>query len=215
MRGSSILSGKLCHPPTGVEEVHARSVLWRGFGAMRRAFQKSRAGIIAVLGFVYIFLPLQALAGEATGDPLSLLSRITVDVPFFTRHVPHPELFNNHNWGAFVDVALSEDWSIATGDFINSYKRATIFAGLAWMPLRAELPHVQARAGVMFGLDVNGGYRPYNDVNPLLGAFSIRFTGDGFENDTFNRLGIAIKVIPPAPDHGSTAINFALSYKLG
>lgn len=186
----------------------------RGSGAMSWLSERVRAGLIAVFGFVYIFFPVQALAGEATGEDASFLSRITVDVPFFTRHVPHPELFNNHNWGAFVDIALSEDWSIAAGDFINSYKRATIFAGLAWMPVQLDLPHVNARAGVMFGFDVNGGYRRYNDVNPLLGAFSIRFTGAGFENDVFNRLGIAIKVIPPAPDHGSTAINFALSYKL-
>ena len=79
---------------------------------------------------------------------------------------------------------------------------------------RKHLPHLDAPAGVMFGFDVNGSYRPYNRVDPLLGAVSIRFTGAGFENDIFNRLGIAIKVIPPAPKGGSTAINFALSYKL-
>ena len=181
---------------------------------MSRTSQNRRAGIIAVLGFACISFPLQARAAEPAGDASSIFSRITVDVPFFTRHVPHPEQFNNHNWGAFVDVALDEEWSVAAGDFINSYKRATIFAGLAWMPLRLDLSHVNARAGVMFGFDVNGGYRTYNKVNPLLGALSIRFTGAGFENDIFNRLGIAIKVIPPAPKGGSTAINFALSYKL-
>ena len=170
---------------------------------------------IAGLGFVYSSLPLTASAAEPARDASSFLSRITVDVPFFTRHVPHPELFNNHNWGAFVDVAVTEHWSIAAGDFINSYKRATIFAGLAWMPVRLDLTHVNARAGVMFGVDVNGGYRPYNEVNPLLGAFSIRFNGTGFEDNLFDRLGIAIKVIPPAPKHGSTAINFALSYRFG
>jgi hypothetical protein len=185
---------------------------WREMG---RTFDRPGAAAFGFLSFASVLSPFATLAAEAVHEDASFLSRVTVDVPFFTRHVPHPELFNNHNWGAFVDVAISEHWSVAAGDFINSYKRSTIFVGLAYMPVQLDLWHVRARVGGMLGFDVNGGYRPFNDVNPLLGAFSIRFTGTGFENDLFNRLGIAIKMIPPAPDHGSTAINFALSYRFG
>ena len=171
-------------------------------------------GRIGVATICFLF-PVAALAAEAASDSPSLLSRITVDVPFYSRHEPHSERFNNHNWGAFVELAITEHWSVATGDFINSYKRATIFAGLTWTPLDFSFHSVRVRAGGMLGFDVNGGYRRYNEVNPLLGAASLRFTGLGFDNAFFNRIGIAIKVIPPAPKNGSTAINFALSYRLG
>jgi len=172
------------------------------------------AAIIVAVSFVYLLCPIQARAAEPAADS-SFLSRITVDVPVYSRHEPHSERFNNHNWGAFVEIAINEHWSLATGDFINSYKRATIFAGAAWMPVDFSFYSVRVRVGGMLGLDVNGGYRRYNEVNPLLGAASLRITGSGFENDFFNRLGIAVKVIPPAPKNGSTAINFALSYRLG
>jgi hypothetical protein len=209
--------GKRVHDslaPPVLKKVHAAHAFRRGFGRKRRTTKALSAAMVAFLSLVWSAFPFEAVAAEPMPDTSSFLSRITIDVPFFTRHVPHPELFNNHNWGAFVDVALSEQWSIAAGDFSNSYKRSTIFAGLAWMPLRLDLSHANALVGTMFGFDVNGGYTPYNKVNPLLGAVSIRFTGAGFENDVFNRVGIAIKVIPPAPKDGSTAINFALSYKL-
>ena len=174
-----------------------------------------RAVFVPLLAFVYLSLPIHAQAEEPAPDASSFRSRVTVDVPVYSRHEPHSERFNNHNGGAFVEIAINEHWSVATGDFINSYKRATIFAGAAWMPLNFSFYRVRVRAGGMLGLDVNGGYKRYNDVNPLLGAASLRFTGSGFENDFLNRVGIAIKVIPPAPDNGSTAINFALSYRLG
>ena len=189
--------------------------LRRSFGATAWIFKTLNAGIIGGLGFAYSSsLPLQALACEAPSHP-SYLSRITVDVPFYTRHQPHNEAFNNHNWGAFVDVAITKHFSFTAGDFINSYKRDTIFAGIAWMPIDLDLSKVEARAGLMAGVDINGGYRPFNDLNPFLGALSLRITGTGFETAVFNRVGLAIKVIPPDPSGGSTAINFALSYRLG
>ncbi len=173
-----------------------------------------RWGIAVILGFICFVIPINGLAAELVRYE-SFLSRVTVDVPVFTRHQPHNEAFNNHNWGAFVDVALTEHWSAVAGDFINSYKRDTIFAGVAWMPIDFDISKLNTRAGFMAGVDLNGGYRPFNDLNPFLGAISIRFTGTGFENDFFNRVGVAIKVIPPDPSGGSTAINFALSYRLG
>src|SRR5438874_723516 len=97
---------------TDVEpRITARSILARQFivGAAVLAFFNSSVG-----------------AKEA---PPSFLSRITVEVPLYTRHIPTVAGFNDHNWGALVDVALSPDWSIILGDFTNSYYRNTVIAG--------------------------------------------------------------------------------------
>ena len=148
----------------------------------------------------------------------SLLSRTTIEVPLVTRHFPTRESFNDNNWGVFVDVALDRHWSVAAGHFRNSYGRNTLFAGVAYLPIQLELSHATIRAGGMLGFDLNGGYQPYNDLHPLLGAFSLKLTGARFEkpgNQLLNRLGLSIKAIPPDPGGGSTAVNLALTLRLG
>src|SRR5689334_22969981 len=116
------------------DEIDAVYASRRRFAAIRRV-SELRAAIVAALTLVSIAVPFAALADESAHDA-SFLSRITVDVPFYSRHEPHSVRFNNHNWGAFVDIAFSEHWSAAAGDFINSYKRNTIFAGVAYTPLQ-------------------------------------------------------------------------------
>lgn len=165
-----------------------------------------------------VLLTTGAMAGEETPPEAnsSFLSRVTIVVPVFTRHIPHDKWFNDHNWGAFVDVALNRQLSVVMGDFINSYKRNTLFAGISYMPINLEFSKVKIDLGGMLALDINGGYRPFNDLNPLLGVFSIKVTGTHFEDTKFailNRLGIAITIFPNTSG-GSTALNFALTYKL-
>ena len=168
---------------------------------------------------IVILGPSSAIAGEAEsqGRYPSFLSRVAIEVPLFTRHTPHDERFNDQNWSAFAEVALGHHMAVVAGDFINSYNRNTIFAGFSWLPINFEFSHVKIDAGGLIAADLNGGYRPFNDMHPFLGAFLIKLIGTRFEDKEFeilNRLGVGITIIPPNPSGGSTAINLALRYRL-
>ena len=77
------------------------------------------------------------------------LSRITIATPLFTRHIPHDSAFNDDNWGAFVLFAIDPDWSLAGGDFINSYDRNTAFVAGAWYPLHWHVSRLTIDPGIM------------------------------------------------------------------
>lgn len=173
-------------------------------------------GVVALAGSLH---GAAAFAGEMQSFPPddSFLSRITVNVPFFTRHIPHNGRYNNDNWGGWLDVALDRQWSVVGGGFVNSYSRDTLFAGIGYMPINLEFSKIKIDAGGMIGLDLNGGYKGFNKVDPLLGAFSMKIGGADFSDpdyDFLNRLGLAITVIPPAGSHGSSAVNLALTFRL-
>jgi hypothetical protein len=155
-----------------------------------------------------------ALAADAPPD--SFWSRVTLEVPAFTRHTPHDSYFNDHNWGLFVDVKLNDTFSVVGGDFDNSYRKNTAFAAVAIMPLRATVGHVAVSAGGMVGLDLTNGYHGHNDYEPALGALSLRLNGAGFEGQSafLNRLGLLTTIIPADPNGGSTAINVAVTWRL-
>jgi len=176
----------------------ARSTLVRKFIVGAAVFACLNAGVSA-----------QEEAPSAAGK--TLLSRITVEVPVYTRHIPAVAGFNDHNWGALVDVALSPDWSILLGDFTNSYYRNTVIGGARYSIHAWEFSSIKIDTGVMLGLDLNGGYKGRNDVDPFLGALSVKITGNHFaEDEMLNRTGIAFTVIP-----GETfGINVALAFGL-
>lgn len=167
---------------------------------------------------ILILVPSRAMAGEAElqGSYSSFLSRLTIEVPFFTRHAPHDGWFNDHNQGAFAEFALGRNMYITAGNFMNSYNRSTTIAGFEWLPVNFELSRLKIDMGGIVGADLNGGYKGFNDMHPLVGAFVIKLMGSRFEHfETLNRVGLGITIIPPSPKNGSTAINFALRYRLG
>jgi hypothetical protein len=146
-----------------------------------------------------------------SGSGNSLLSRITVEIPLLTRHIPANAGFNDHNWGVLVDVELSPDWSLALGSFTNSYYRNTVVAGARYSFFSWDLSSIKIDTGMMLGLDLNGGYEHRSSVDPLVGALSLKITGNNFsEYEMLNRTGVAFTVIP-----GDTfAINVALAFGL-
>jgi len=151
----------------------------------------------------------------APDAPRPFLSRVTVELPVLTRHTPHDSAFNDENWGAFVDVALTDTFSVVGGDFRNSYHRNTAFAAVSWEPIRVRVADARLAFGAIAGVDLNGGYRPFNSADPFLGAFNLRLTAaEPDPNRAFTRLGLLLTVIPPAPKNGSTAVNLALTYRL-
>jgi hypothetical protein len=162
-------------------------------------------------------LALALLCGPAAAQPAddpSFLSRITVAVPLFTRHMPNDKAFNDDNWGAFALFALDDDLFLTAGDFINSYKRNTAFAALTWLPLGFAAGDLRADFGGTLGLDLNGGYKRFSSVDPLIGALNIKIGARDIEPGFVNRLGLLVTVIPPADSHGSTAANLALTFRL-
>jgi hypothetical protein len=155
--------------------------------------------------------------GQSSDTDESFLSRFTVDVPFYTRHVPDDAAFNDHNWGAWVEFSLEKQWSLVGGYFINSYYRNTAVLGIEWLPINLEFSKVKIDMGGIVGMDLNGGYYGFNCVEPLLGAFSVKIGGTNFQDAQYvflNRLGIAITLIPPAGSGGNAPINLSLAYRL-
>jgi hypothetical protein len=144
-------------------------------------------------------------------------SRITVATPFFTQHFPHDRDFNDKNWGGFVFGQITDQLYVAGGDFINSYKRNTAFVGVAYFPLNLTLSRIQIDAGGLIGVDLNGGYKGYNTLDPAVGTLNIKLSGKYFDDPDyafFNRAGLLLTVIPGVTPNTSTAVNLALTYRL-
>jgi hypothetical protein len=144
----------------------------------------------------------------------SSFPRITIEAPFLTRHVPHDQGYDDHNWGAFIDLQLIRHFSLVGGDFINSFRRNTAFAGIAYTPFYIELPNAEIDIIGAVAADLNRGYKGYNKLDPLLGSVSVRLMGthfDGTPLQFLNHLGLAVTVIPPV-NGPITAINLAVTY---
>lgn len=170
-------------------------------------------------GLVLAFSVSSALGGEPirANDGGFALSRVTIELPVLTRHFPDNSSFNNHNWGAIVDVAITDQWSVVGAYFRNSYDRDTLLAGIGWYPIRFERSSLKVELGGIAALDLNGGYKSYNQANPLLGALSIKIgnaRARDYDANAVSRLGLAITVIPAVSGSGSTGVNLAVTYRL-
>jgi hypothetical protein len=153
-----------------------------------------------------------AWADDASDE--SFLSRITILAPVYTRHLPHDRGFNEHNWGGFAEIRLVDDISLIGGEFINSYSRETVLAGVTFLPFHLEASHVRVDLGGEIGADLNGGYKGFNKWDPLFGTLAVRFSGTGFQDQPLlNHLGLAVSIIPPL-DGPVTAINLAVTLRL-
>lgn len=144
-------------------------------------------------------------------------SRITIAAPVFTRHYPHDSEFNDNNWGGFAFYAFTDQLYFAGGDFINSYKKNTAFIAVAYLPLNLSFSRINIDAGGMLGVDLNGGYKGYNSLDPALGALIIKFSGNYFDAPDYqflNRAGLLLTVIPGVSGGTSTAFDLALTYRL-
>jgi opacity protein-like surface antigen len=144
-------------------------------------------------------------------------SRITIAAPAFTRHYPHDSEFNDNNWGGFAFYAFTDQLYFAGGDFINSYKKNTAFVAVAYLPLNLSFSRLNIDAGGMLGVDLNGGYKGYNSLDPALGALIIKFSGNYFDAPDYqflNRAGLLLTIIPGVTSGTSTAFNLALTYRL-
>jgi hypothetical protein len=163
----------------------------------------------------------RARADEAQPDAAgaSFWSRVTLEVPFLTRHIPDTNGFDDDNWGGLVDVALTRHWSVVGGDYINSFRRNTAFAAVSYTPMSFDVGRLRIAPDVMLGLDLNGGYRGVSSVDPLLGAVQLKLTRAHPGNTRWtvlDRLGLAITLIPPSlKEKGSVPVNLALTYRFG
>jgi hypothetical protein len=93
------------------------------------------------LAFILCISECNAEDAQQADFDSSYLSRVTIETPLYTRHLPTDKGFDDHNWGAFINVDIAKssalgngELSIIGGDFINSYYRNTaILAGaITW-----------------------------------------------------------------------------------
>ncbi len=146
-------------------------------------------------------------------------SRVTLVVPVYTHHFPDQGAFDDRNWGAFVDVALDGRWSVVGGDYVNSFHRNTAFAGVSFSPVSVDLGKIRLRPGLLAGIDLSGGYRGRNPVEPLLGAFELHLTGQGFEGAAdriLDHAGLALILFPGGMNQrGAVPVSLAVTYRFG
>lgn len=190
---------KICNPQRGSNWVRPR--------CFRQPLIQAIAALSLVSGAAAQVFP----DADDTAFP-----RITLEAPLVTRHVPHDKGYDDHNWGLWVDVEPIKHFSLLGGYFINSERRDTAFAGIAYTPFYFELPNAELDAFVAIAADLNGGYKGFNKLDPLLGAVSIRLIGrhfDGTPLEFLNNLGVAITAVPPV-NGPVTAINLAVTYTI-
>jgi hypothetical protein len=141
----------------------------------------------------------------------ALLLRITIQVPLYSRHIPQDAGFNDHNLGVLVEASLDTDWSIIVGEFRNSYYRDTAIAASRYSLFAWDYSSIRVDTGVMLGFDLNGGYQGHNGVDPLLGALSIKITGNRYsEHELLNRTGVAFTILPGKIVVANVALVFGL-----
>jgi hypothetical protein len=165
------------------------------------------AGLVVAGGCGHAF-------AQAPASDGGFLSRFTVAVPFFTRHFPHSEEFDDHNWGGFVFLALDDRFSLVGGDFINSYDRNTALGGVSYLPIDIDLAPLRIDMGGIVGLDLNRGYRGYNNLDPALAAATIKISGKDTNSAFLDRAGLLVTIIPGLAHNTSTALNLALMLRL-
>jgi hypothetical protein len=171
------------------------------------------AGQIMICAAVFAACNSAAGADETSppdGDD-SFLSRITIVVPLYTRHIPQEARFNEDNWGVLLETRLDPDWSVIVGEFRNSYYRDTAVAAFRYSLFSWDISRIKIDTGALLGFDLNGGYQGHNGVDPLLGALSIKITGNRFsEYELLNRTGLEFTILPGQIVMANVALSFRL-----
>jgi hypothetical protein len=158
----------------------------------------------------------RADSDQPDGSGQSFWSRVTIAVPVYTHHFPNNGQFDDHNWGAFADVEITEHWSVIGGDYINSFHRNTVFAGVTFTPVTFDLGKVRVAPGVMGGVDLNGGYDHHNPVEPLLGALELNLTAQRTKSWILDRTGLSLILMPGGfNQRGAVPVSLALTYRFG
>jgi hypothetical protein len=156
-----------------------------------------------------------AIASEPLpGDDSSIVPRVTIQLPVYTRHIPRNRDFNNQNWGAIIEYTPAEKWSFIGGYFKNSYDRDTVIAGVGWYPITLDASKVRFDVGGIAAIDLSGGYKGYHRGYPGLAALSLRVRSASAGESILDRVGLAVTAYPAVSGQGSTAVNLALTYRL-
>ncbi len=111
---------------------------------------------------------------------------MAVSVPVFTKHFPSSNSgLNEHNHGLGFEYIFPKDVALMVGMFNNSLRKDTYYVGVAYTPFRLFGLHT----GVVVGLDLSGGYKAVNPVNPIIGALH-------FSTGNESPIGFNIDILP-------------------
>jgi hypothetical protein len=107
--------------------------------------------------------------------------------------------FSNDTYGAGLSLDVSETTRILAGDYRNSYRGNTIYAGLSYLPFGEKL-----KAG---GFAVYAsGYKQYLGFDALAGGM--------LEYRVSERVRVTLVGIPPVLDHLGGVVSLMLEFKL-
>jgi len=76
-------------------------------------------------------------------------------------HLDRNKGYNEQNWGLGYERRLSDDWSIATGFYRNSFRRDTVYLFGAYTPWQMAGWHIGPLMGVATGYDKDRPFSPW------------------------------------------------------
>jgi hypothetical protein len=113
---------------------------------------------------------------------------------------------NQQNEGLGATAHFSENWSLSTGFYRNSYSRESAYLLSAWTPIHVSLGSWRVDAGGEAGL-VSGYRRAEVPTQPFMAAGLIRIVAP-------NRWSVNMNVVPNAPNRSSGFIGLQASIPL-
>jgi hypothetical protein len=104
---------------------------------------------IACIGLAFIsFTSIAETFAIVESKPIS---ELWLNAGFYSHHFQQDKGFNNHNYGLGGEYRYSTVSSITIGEFYNSVRQTTHYAGLYWRPLELGPVHLGAAIGAMDG----------------------------------------------------------------
>lgn len=118
--------------------------------------------------------------------------------------------FNADNQGLGVEMTVSENASVIAGAYVNSYNRQTLYAGVAYTPLKTSIGPVDLSAGVVGGVATGyARYAPDISSGPFTPVLGLHFSA------AVGATGFNLTVMPPARGpNGVTALAFAAKFEI-
>ena len=146
-----------------------------------------------VLLFLAVFVSLSFGVVQAADNSVAVTHSMAVTVPVFTRHFPHANSANEHNYGVGLEYLVRKNVSLTAGIFNNSLRKNTCYVGMIYTPFYVAGLHT----GIIIGLDVSGGYNSINPWKPIIGTLH-------FTTGNESPIGLNIDVLPGGKNKDST-----------
>jgi hypothetical protein len=116
---------------------------------------------------------------------------------FFSWHFDRTQDFREDNWGVGVEVVLAPDHAVMAGNYINSDRERSRYAGYQWRPLHWQPYSIDVSAGIALG--VFDGYPKMNNGGWFIGLLPM-LAVEG------KHLGVNLSIVPTIDDRVNGAV---------